>query len=61
MVNAVRGNTGDPAYARGPCDWLNLDPGRPMRAYSRGNKQKVGLAAAFIGKPDLVINKRYKP
>ena len=26
-----------------------------MSQYSRGNKQKVGLVAAFMGKPDLLI------
>jgi ABC-2 type transport system ATP-binding protein len=26
-----------------------------MRTYSRGNKQKVGLVAAFMGAPDLLL------
>ena len=55
MVNAVRGNTGDPAYVSSLCEQLGLDPRHPMRTYSRGNKQKVGLVAAFMGKPDLLI------
>lgn len=55
MVNAVRRNTADPAYVHSLCDRLDLDPRRPMRTYSRGNKQKVGLVAAFMGKPDLLI------
>ena len=37
-------------YAR-----LNIDPTRRMKEYSRGNKQKVGIVAAFMGKPDLLI------
>lgn len=55
MLNAVRGNTGDSAYVRSLCDRLDLDPHHPMRTYSRGNKQKVGLVAAFMRKPDLLI------
>jgi ABC-2 type transport system ATP-binding protein len=31
------------------------DPSRPMRTYSRGNKQKAGLVAAFMRRPDLLI------
>jgi len=34
---------------------LSLDPGLPMRTYSRANKQKVGLVAAFMGRPDLLL------
>lgn len=37
------------------CERLSLDPKRKMRDYSRGNKQKVGLVAAFMGQPDLLI------
>jgi ABC-2 type transport system ATP-binding protein len=55
MVNAVRGNRNEPAYVKELCDRLNLDPYHQMRTYSRGNKQKVGLVAAFMGKPDLLI------
>jgi ABC-2 type transport system ATP-binding protein len=55
MIHAVRGNTGHAADTAGLCDRLKLDPSRPMRTYSRGNKQKVGLVAAFMGKPDLLI------
>jgi ABC-2 type transport system ATP-binding protein len=55
MVNAVRGHTADPAYISDLCDHLNLDATRRMRTYSRGNKQKVGLVAAFMGKPDLLL------
>jgi ABC-2 type transport system ATP-binding protein len=55
MINAVRGNTGHAADVAGLCERLRLDPSRPMRTYSRGNKQKVGLVAAFMGKPELLI------
>jgi ABC-2 type transport system ATP-binding protein len=55
MVESVRGNQTDPAYRRSLCERLNLDTNRRMRDYSRGNKQKVGLVAAFMGKPELLI------
>lgn len=55
MITAVRGNHTDPAYRRQLCDRLNLDTSRKIREYSRGNKQKVGVVAAFMSRPDLLI------
>jgi ABC-2 type transport system ATP-binding protein len=49
---------------RGHIDWahveviasrLELDLDRPFGQYSRGNKQKVGLAQAFMHRPRLLI------
>jgi len=34
---------------------LELDLDRPIRTLSKGNKQKVGLVQAFMGKPELLI------
>ncbi|MGD0863537.1 MAG: ABC transporter ATP-binding protein [Candidatus Limnocylindrales bacterium] len=34
---------------------LELDPTRRIKSLSRGNKQKVGLVAAFMIRPDLLI------
>ena len=34
---------------------LDFDPSRKMKTYSRGNKQKIGLIAAFMNKPELLI------
>lgn len=34
---------------------LDADLGRPMKAYSHGNKQKIGLIQAIMHKPDLLI------
>ncbi len=45
----------DMAYARSLVERLELDPSRRFREYSRGNKQKVGLTQAFMGKPRLLI------
>lgn len=36
-------------------DRLELDLKRPIRTLSKGNKQKVGLVQAFMGKPELLI------
>ena len=45
----------DHAYLTQLVERLDLDPTRRFRDYSRGNKQKVGLAQAFMGKPRLLI------
>lgn len=45
----------DPAYRRRLCERLDLDPGRKAREYSHGNRQKVGVVAAFMGRPDLLV------
>jgi ABC-2 type transport system ATP-binding protein len=34
---------------------LDVDLGRPMRAYSHGNRQKIGLVLALMHRPDLLI------
>ncbi len=34
---------------------LELDLDRPMRALSRGNRQKVGLVQAFMHRPELLV------
>jgi ABC-2 type transport system ATP-binding protein len=34
---------------------LDLDPGRPFGALSKGNRQKVGLVQAFQNDPDVLI------
>jgi ABC-2 type transport system ATP-binding protein len=34
---------------------LDLDTSRPVKSLSRGNRQKVGLVAAFMGDPELLI------
>lgn len=45
----------DHAYMNSLVERLELDPTKKFREYSRGNKQKVGLAQAFMGKPRLLI------
>lgn len=55
MVNTIRNQSNNQAQVADLCERLSLDPTRPMGTLSRGNKQKVGLVAAFMGKPDLLI------
>lgn len=55
MMASLRGNRVEKGYREALCERLGLDPSRRMREYSRGNKQKVGLVAAFMHKPDLLI------
>lgn len=54
LASLQDGNT-DKRYRDQLCQRLDLDPTRKMKEYSRGNKQKVGVVAAFMDKPDLMI------
>ena len=54
VMGAVRGMK-DKTYRDELIDRLDLDPSRRLKQYSRGNKQKVGLVAAMMHKPDLLI------
>ncbi len=55
LLAAINGHNVDKAYRQTLYERLQLDPTRKMSQYSRGNKQKVGLVAAFMAKPDLLI------
>lgn len=37
------------------CQRLDLELDRPVRALSKGNRQKVGLVQALMGRPDLLV------
>ncbi len=54
VIGSVRG-VRSRAYRQELCQRLDLDPTRRLREYSRGNKQKIGLVAAMMHKPDLLI------
>jgi ABC-2 type transport system ATP-binding protein len=47
--------TVDAAWRESLIERLELDPGKKIKSYSRGNKQKVGLVAAFMTRPELMI------
>lgn len=51
---ALRGVRVDPEIAD-LADRLDLDLDRKIRAYSSGNRQKVGLVQAFMHRPQLLI------
>lgn len=55
LLANINGKTVDKAYRQTLYERLQFDPSRRMKQYSRGNKQKVGLIAAFMSKPDLLI------
>jgi ABC-2 type transport system ATP-binding protein len=54
VMAGVRGLK-DTIYQKMLCDRLQLDTSRRIREFSRGNKQKVGLVAAMMHKPELLI------
>lgn len=45
----------DWSYVEELAERLRTDLSKKSRAYSHGNKQKIGLIAAFMPKPDLLI------
>jgi ABC-2 type transport system ATP-binding protein len=55
LLASLQSNRVDPIYRRMLYERLDLDPTRKVKHYSHGNKQKLGIAAAFMGKPDLLI------
>jgi ABC-2 type transport system ATP-binding protein len=50
-LRGMRGTGDAPALA----ERLGLDLSRPLRALSRGNRQKAGLVQAFMHRPDLLV------
>ena len=55
MYENLRGKDHAAGYWRELADRLDLDTGRKIREFSRGNKQKVGVVAAFMSRPELLI------
>ena len=55
MYFFLQKSNADPRYWQTLIDWLDLDISRKIRELSQGNKQKVGVLAAFMNKPDLLI------
>jgi ABC-2 type transport system ATP-binding protein len=53
-LGALHG-TNDLSVARAVAERLDLDLSRPVGELSRGNKQKVGIAAAFMHRPEVLI------
>jgi ABC-2 type transport system ATP-binding protein len=45
----------DRAYRAALIDRFHFDPGKRVRDYSKGNRQKIQLIAAFGARPDLLV------
>lgn len=54
LLGRVHGNV-DAKYRDELIERLDLDPTKKVRAYSKGNRQKVILIAAFMVRPDLLM------
>jgi ABC-2 type transport system ATP-binding protein len=57
VIDALAGLRGgrDPAAEHRLVDAFALDPRKPIRTYSKGNRQKVVLVAAFAAPTDLLV------
>lgn len=55
MYFSLQKSNTDSRYWQTLADRLELDTSRRIRELSRGNRQKVGVVAAFMNKPDLLI------
>lgn len=54
LLGRVHGKV-DARYRDELIERFALDPSRKVRAYSKGNRQKVMLIAALMGRPDLLV------
>ncbi|WP_344658450.1 ABC transporter ATP-binding protein [Catenulispora subtropica] len=55
MLAKLRGRAGDPRRLAELLDRFGLDPSKKGRAYSKGNRQKVMLVAAFASDVELLV------
>jgi len=55
FFNRLRGCRADPSYLRQLTDRLGLDLKTPIKNFSKGNKQKVGLVQALMHRPELLL------
>jgi ABC-2 type transport system ATP-binding protein len=54
LLGRVQGRV-DTAYRDELIGRFDLDPSKKVRAYSKGNKQKILLIAALMARPDLLV------
>lgn len=54
LLGRVHGRV-DEAYRDELVERFDLDPSKKVRAYSKGNQQKVVLIAALMARPDLLV------
>jgi ABC-2 type transport system ATP-binding protein len=55
FCNRLRRGRADQAYIRQLAERLDLDLTTPVKNFSRGNKQKVGLVQALMHRPELLL------
>ncbi len=55
LLGSLRGHAVDVVHRDRMIERLQLDPGRKIGALSRGNRQKVGIVAALMSRPELVV------
>ncbi|MGD0114472.1 MAG: ABC transporter ATP-binding protein [Dehalococcoidia bacterium] len=55
FIDSFRPAKRDRRFRRELLERLDLDPSVPIRALSKGNKQKLGLVQALMHRPDLLI------
>jgi ABC-2 type transport system ATP-binding protein len=55
FLGSLQKNKPDKSYLEQLLERVDLDPSRKMKEYSHGNKQKIGVVAAFMGKKELII------
>ncbi|PYZ97683.1 ABC transporter ATP-binding protein [Alteribacter lacisalsi] len=55
LMISLRGEKGNPLKREELIDRFKLDPAKKCRTYSKGNRQKVALVAAFASESDLYI------
>ncbi len=55
FIDSFRPERRDLRFRQELLDRLELDPSVPIRALSKGNKQKLGLVQALMHRPDLLI------
>src|SRR5690242_17239887 len=55
FFNRLRGGRAEPGYVRQLADRLGLDLGTPVKNFSKGNKQKVGVVQALMHRPELLL------
>jgi len=54
LLGRVQGRV-DPRYRDELIERFDLDPSKEVRSYSKGNRQKILLIAAFMTRPDLLV------
>ena len=55
LLGSLQKTKPDESYLEKLLERVGLDPSRKMKEYSHGNKQKIGVVSAFMGKRELLI------